>query len=99
MVHSPVVFQSRVLAEFAKVSVYFLKELQLTVGQTAEKYCNDFMHKQYSIVKYIVLNRQTSTYHKVGSSRPVYYSILNSLGHRSQFISIKFPLYKQSENP
>ena len=27
----------------------------------------------------------------VGSSRPVYYSILKSLGQRSQYISIKFP--------
>ena len=33
-------------------------------------------------------------YRKVASSRPVYYSILNS-----QYISIKFPLHKQSENP
>ena len=38
-------------------------------------------------------------YHKVASSRPVYYSILNSFGQRSQYISIKFPLHKQSENP
>ena len=38
-------------------------------------------------------------YRKVASSRPVYYSILNSFGQRSQYISIKFPLYKQSENP
>ena len=30
---------------------------------------------------------------------PVYYSILNSFGLRSQNISIKFPLHKQSENP
>ena len=34
----------------------------------------------------------------VASSRLVYYSILNSLGQRSQYISIKFPLHKQSEN-
>ena len=38
-------------------------------------------------------------YRKVASSRPVYYSILNSFGQRSQYISIKFPLHKQSENP
>ena len=38
-------------------------------------------------------------HHKVASSRPVYYSILNSLGQRSQYISIKFHLYKQYENP
>ena len=30
---------------------------------------------------------------------PVYYSILNSFGQRSQYRSIKFPLHKQSENP
>ena len=38
-------------------------------------------------------------YRKVASSRPVYYSILNSLGQRSQYISIKFPLHKQSDDP
>ena len=38
-------------------------------------------------------------YRKVASSRPVYYSILNSFGQRSQYISIKFPFHKQSENP
>ena len=38
-------------------------------------------------------------YRKVASSRLVYYSILNSFGQRSQYISIKFPLHKQSENP
>ena len=38
-------------------------------------------------------------YRKVPTSRPVYYSILNSLGQRSQYIIIKFPLHNQSENP
>ena len=38
-------------------------------------------------------------YCKVGSSGPVYYSILNYFGQRSQYINIKFPLYKESENP
>ena len=37
-------------------------------------------------------------YCKVVSSRPVYYSIFNSLGIRSQYICIKFPLHKQSKN-
>ena len=41
---------------------------------------------------------QNCTYRKVASSRLVYYSILNSLGQRSQYISIKFCLHKQSEN-
>ena len=40
----------------------------------------------------------SKTYCKVSSSRPVYYSILNYLGQRSQCISIKFPLLKNSEN-
>ena len=40
-----------------------------------------------------------SKYHKIASSRPVYYSILKSFGQRSQYISIKFLLHKQSENP
>ena len=35
---------------------------------------------------------------KVASSRLVYYSILNSFGQRSLYISIIFPLHKQSEN-
>ena len=35
----------------------------------------------------------------VTRSRPVYYSILNSFDQRSQHISIKFPLHKQSEKP
>ena len=37
-------------------------------------------------------------YRKVASSRPVYYSISDSLGQRTQYISVKFPLHKQSEN-
>ena len=35
-------------------------------------------------------------YQKVASSRPVYYSILDPMGQRSQDINIKFPLHKQS---
>ena len=37
-------------------------------------------------------------YRKVARSRPVYYSMLNYFGERSQYISINFPLHKQSEN-
>ena len=37
-------------------------------------------------------------YCKVANSRPVYYSILELFGQRSQYISIKFPLHKPSEN-
>ena len=36
--------------------------------------------------------------HKVVSNRPVYYSILELFGQRSQYISIKFLLHKPSEN-
>ena len=43
--------------------------------------------------------RPFSMSRKVASSRPVYYSILESLGQRLQYISIKFLLHKQSENP
>ena len=39
-----------------------------------------------------------SIYRKVASSRPVYYSILELFGQRSQYIIIKFPLHKPSEN-
>ena len=38
------------------------------------------------------------TYHKVASSRPVYYSFLELFDQRSQYISIKFHLHKPSEN-
>ena len=34
----------------------------------------------------------------VVSSRPVYYSILELFGQRTQYISIKFPLHKPPEN-
>ena len=36
----------------------------------------------------------TNRYRKVPSSRPVYYSILETFDQRSQYISIKFPLHK-----
>ena len=38
-------------------------------------------------------------YHKVASSRPVYCSILELLGQRSEYIRIKFSHHKPSENP
>ena len=46
--------------------------------------------------QYINLMVRYSMYHKVASSRPVYYSILEHLGKRSHYISIKFPLHKPS---
>ena len=50
-----------------------------------------FSHRLYVNIYFL-------NYRKVTSSRPVYYSILNSLGQRSQCISIKFPLLKQPKN-
>ena len=38
------------------------------------------------------------TYRKVASSRPVYYSILQLFDQRSQYIQVKYPLHKPSEN-
>ena len=38
-------------------------------------------------------------YRKVASSRLVCYLIWNSFCQRSQYVKIKFPLHKQSENP
>ena len=48
---------------------------------------------------FVVIVLSKFIYRKVASSRPVYYSILDSLDQRSQYISIKFPLHKHSENP
>ena len=42
--------------------------------------------------------RVNDNYRKVASSRPVYYSILDHFVQRSQYIIIKIPLHKQSEN-
>ena len=56
------------------------------------------LHKM-RLRKYDFLKNDNTKDRKVASSRPVYYSILNSLGQRSQYISIKFPLHKSSENP
>ena len=39
-----------------------------------------------------------TVYHKVASIRSVYYSILDLLGQRSQYIRVKFPFNKLSEN-
>ena len=71
--------------------------------------CTVIQSKKYSWISYWNINSKISPkcidlflkliYHKVASSRPVYYSILDSLGQRSQYIIIKFPLHKQSENP
>ena len=47
----------------------------------------------FVVTNYKILNR----YPKVASSRPVYYSILDSFGQRSQYISIKFRLHKHCE--
>ena len=65
------------------------------------KKANLFYKKQWQIDNLrLIVSRfmNTYTYHKVASSRVVYYSISNSFGQRSHYISIKFPLHKPSEN-
>ena len=52
----------------------------------------------FSQVIYEVFIKMKLNYRKVASSRPVYYLILENFGQRSQYISIKFPLHKESEN-
>ena len=57
-----------------------------------------------SIVEYCAFENDfdivsSNKYRKVASSRPVYYSILELLGQRSQYIRVKFALHKPSENP
>ena len=42
-------------------------------------------------LRFFILVGHEIKYRKVASSRPVYYSILEHFGQRSQFISIKFP--------
>ena len=49
--------------------------------------------------KSTVLCVKSRIYHKLPSSRPVYYSILELIVKRSQYIGIKFTLHKLSENP
>ena len=61
----------------------FLLKVLSVICHSSSK--SDYKRKQY--------------YHKVARSRPVYYSIWNSFGQRSQYISIKFPHHKQYENP
>ena len=71
--------------------------------------CTVIQSKKYSWISYWNINSKITPkcidlflrliYHKVVRIRPVYYSILDSLDQRSQYISIKFPLHKQSENP
>ena len=51
-------------------------------------------HQEHNGVKLFL----KSSYFKVTSSRPVDYSILETFGQRSQYISIKFPLHKHSES-
>ena len=56
--------------------------------------------KTLAIMGYILLILEAlSEYRKVDRSRQVYYSILDHFVQRSQYISIKIPLYEQSENP
>ena len=64
-----------------------------------EKACIRFVHFRSGSCHFDRASMRKFEYRKVSSSRPVYYSISEPFGQRSQYISIKFPLHKQSENP
>ena len=57
-----------------------------------------FLHESMFFSSWTWLFIMTTTYRKVASSRPVYYSTVDILGQRSQYISIKFPPHTPSEN-
>ena len=73
---------------FRQKIMKFMKEDWITATPTIQH----FMFRVFQI------ELQDLNYRKVASSRPVYYSILELLGQRSQYIRIKFPLHKPSEN-
>ena len=77
-----------------KLMSYWKSQMPLMFRQAQSKLAN-----KKSKVGTLNVISSCSTYLKVASSRLVYYSILNSFGQRSQYISIKFPHYKQYENP
>ena len=57
----------------------------------------EFKSKMYVCTRFLDQTIfEQGNYRKVANNRPVYYSILDSLGQRSQY---KYPLHKQSENP
>ena len=89
---------------FSTVTFIFLrleKELKPWMAVSIISNWNDWkllmnsIHTKFSIICnhwhdcLLMLQKLERLYSKVASSRPVYYSILNSLGQRSQYISIK----------
>ena len=56
--------------------------------------CNTSKYEATHLTKQLFTLQIKLKYHKVASSRPVYYSILELYGQKSQYISIKFPLPK-----
>ena len=71
---------------FSKIWTKFFTYLRSKLAWSTQQASS--MHLRHGII-----------YRKVASSRPVYYSILELYGQRSQYISIKFLLHKSSENP
>ena len=57
---------------------------------------NTNIGKDVVFTQLVIFEFTNYRYPKVTSSRPVYYSILELLGQRSQYIRIKFPLHKPS---
>ena len=70
--------------------------LQKLAGQQGHTRClseYDSQFKQSNLKK-----KSKNLYGKVANSRPVYYSILELLGQRSQYTSIKFALHEPYKN-
>ena len=85
--------------------VHFWQTLFFSIGlPNSDTYLNSepisFYWRGHAHNRMIKIYERSSflSYSKVAISKPVYSSILNSLGQRSQYISIKFPLHKESEN-
>ena len=81
-----------------KVCIYIFDMLMFQCQESDEYFRKSFSFKNIKEQTFCD-NFVFLEYRKVASSRLVYYSILNSFAQRSQYISIKFPLHKQSENP
>ena len=84
-----------------------IQNIQFVIGQTKQIVYPLPLATIKSLPKYQFLPNQVSTsyakkvfyYSKVSCSRPVYYSIFDNFVQRSQYVSIKILLHKQSENP
>ena len=64
---------------------------------TEKKFCIKKEIKLHLLKEKIIRHLYDINCRKVANSRPVYYSILDHFVQRSQYISIKIPLHKQSE--